>query len=147
MKRMQDEFKKRMDGTARSKSSSKMHSSSSSATNENEDDRRRSNTSKSKTSKAEEEEAVKQLVVQMAVKAGLLIVAGLSLCFSSFLIPGVVPFLGGLFCGVALIEPPPVPGTEPSKQRDNMVGKKKYQGGQEATVIKRMLINMIDLLF
>ena len=103
-----------------------------------------------------------KLVVQIAVRAGILLIAGVSLCFSSFFIPGVMPFLGGLLCGVSLVEPPPLPGLPSSSTRATRSGEdakfsaqgpKKYRehvltprsGGDN--VVKQVLMNFIDHFF
>lgn len=106
-----------------------------------------------------------KLVVQIAVRAGLLVIAGISLCFSSFFIPGVMPFLGGLLCGVSLVEPPPLPGlpSSPSSPRGTRPGEDSTtksshppkthrehfltprSGGDN--VIKQVLMNFIEHFF
>lgn len=114
------------------------------------------------STRVDEKEEQMKLVVQMAVRAGFLLVAGLSLCFSTFFIPGVVPFLGGLLCGVSLIEPPPLPGDydklgtfKPNDGTSSAAAKaKKYRereiasrSGGDNGVVKQMLMNMIDHFF
>ena len=100
-----------------------------------------------------DEEEQLRLVVQIAVRAGLLAVAGLSLCFSTLFIPGVIPFLGGLLCGVSLVEPPPLPGDmEQSTTTDSGGTPKKYRdlasrSGGDNGVVKQMLMNMIHHFF
>lgn len=69
----------------------------------------------------ENQEERDRKIVELSVKAGLFLFGGLSLCFSTLFIPGVVPFLGGIFCGVNLIDPPPLdkllgPSTTRKKQ-------------------------------
>mmetsp|Transcript_4695 Transcript_4695/g.6802 ORF Transcript_4695/g.6802 Transcript_4695/m.6802 type:complete len:171 (+) Transcript_4695:149-661(+) len=53
-------------------------------------------------------EELNRKVVEIAVKAGLALFGGFSLCFSTLFIPGLIPFLGGIFCGVTLLDPPPL---------------------------------------
>jgi hypothetical protein len=97
-----------------------------------------------KTEEKKDEET--KMIVQVAVRAGLLCIAGVSLCFSTFFIPGIVPFLGGLLCGVSLVEPPPLPGLVPRastkyREQDLM----SSSGGDN--VIKQVLMNFIDHFF
>lgn len=103
-----------------------------------------------------------KLVVQIAVRAGLLFMAGISLCFSSFFIPGVMPFLGGLLCGVSLVEPPPLPGLPSSSTRTSRPGEDASKSAHSPrayrehfltprsggdNVIKQVLMNFIDHFF
>jgi hypothetical protein len=71
--------------------------------------RKRMSSSKSDNKKKQKQDDQAIQFVDIAVKAGLLCIGGISLCFSSFLIPGIIPFLGGLLCGVSLVDPPPLP--------------------------------------
>jgi hypothetical protein len=99
----------------------------------------------------ENEERIKY-VRTMAIKASMLIVASVSLCFSTLFVPGMLPFLGGLCCGVSLIEPPMLPGigpaptenspSESSHPKTNSAGIPE-QGG----VMKQMLMNIINQFF
>mmetsp|Transcript_32253 Transcript_32253/g.53319 ORF Transcript_32253/g.53319 Transcript_32253/m.53319 type:complete len:148 (-) Transcript_32253:136-579(-) len=98
------------------------------------------------------EEETTRMIVTIAVKAGLLCLGGVSLCFSSLFIPGVVPFLGGLLCGVSLIEPPPLPFDK--KQRslesdEEELGSRlgRQIGNDPSSVMKQVLLNFIDHFF
>jgi hypothetical protein len=91
--------------------------------------------------------------VSVAVKAGLLLLGGISMCFSTFFIPGIVPFLGGLLCGVSLIEPPPLPFDKKRRRPsicsddgdEEALGRRN--GSDPNGVMKQVLINFIDHFF
>ena len=155
MRRMKQEFKKRMSETATGKGKTRATTATDADFYDDDDD----------TDKDDEKEQQMRLVVQIAVRAGLLAVAGLSLCFSTLFIPGVIPFLGGLLCGVSLVEPPPLPGdleriiannkraasrdgdggtTSPKKYREHDL---KSRSGGDNGVLKQMLMNMIHHFF
>jgi hypothetical protein len=109
---------------------------------------------KNKARKLREQEHEQRLkfIRAIAVKAGILIVAGVSLCFSTLFVPGMLPFLGGLCCGVSLIEPPMLPGDgaaslESSSSEESYM-KPNYAASQKQdSVVKRMLMNIINQLF
>mmetsp|Transcript_26719 Transcript_26719/g.40389 ORF Transcript_26719/g.40389 Transcript_26719/m.40389 type:complete len:159 (-) Transcript_26719:96-572(-) len=84
----------------------------------------------------ENQEERDRKIVELSVKAGLFLFGGLSLCFSTLFIPGVVPFLGGIFCGVNLIDPPPLdkllgPSTTRKKQTQHRSNTRRRGRQQE----------------
>ena len=65
-----------------------------------------------KQKKAEEEEEEEwnnnRRIVELSVGFGFVVFGGFSLCLKALYIPGLFPFLGGIVCGVSLIDPPPL---------------------------------------
>ena len=156
MRRMKEESKKRFDSYYSPRTSTSRKGAT--PTTDDSDEDCFDNEDKCVDEKAEQ----MKLVVHMAVRAGFLFVAGLSLCFSTFFIPGVVPFLGGLLCGVSPIEPPPLPGDKdtfggtpnhksndgtPTKGRKYREREQSWRSGGDSGVVKQMLMNMIEHLF
>jgi hypothetical protein len=99
----------------------------------------------------DDDEAAAQLIVTVAVRAGLLLLGGISMCFSTLFIPGIVPFFGGLLCGVSLIEPPPLPFDKkrrrPSVANDDDDALGHRNGSDPNGVMKQVVINFIDHFF
>lgn len=133
LRRLKEDFKRRV---AESNASSRKVSN---ADSDNDDE-------------FDDDEAADELLVSIAVKAGLFLLGGISMCFSTFFIPGIVPFLGGLLCGVSLIEPPPLP----SKRRRPSIAAAdneeeealRHRNGSDPNgVMKQVLLNFIDHFF